>query len=763
MKRFNKLADLSARALTALLLGVSIALTMLKALEIPFSLITVMGLCAGLVAVMTLARFNRWTLCGSLLALAAGLAIFEMRGGQLLTSLRQTASELMRLLLSGEGVLADHATALIVSISLLSAFIAFLFSKMHGGVYPAFLLFLFVLMGCWFLRGELNPWQLLPGLVALALLYARSYKDSPASLRALPLALCAALLTVLLLPRQQLTWEPLVEAADKVRKVFYDYFLFTDPRAVYSVASDGYQPLGETLGGPANPHENEIMQVTTDENLLLRGSVKRTYTGSSWVDSTVNSRYLFIDPTRQGKLTRIFNLDKLGPLEGCFEKDEVQVELLTAGTSTLFVSSRLQSLSISLDQAAYFNDAGEVFIARGVEPGDEYSFTACRLTEELATLTARFDAAAALGDSDYDAIRSEYMNLPNTLEDEVYWTTLSVIEGLESPLEKALAIERYLRTHYAYSTEVPYTPAGRDFVSYFLLDSGKGYCTYFASAMAVMARLADLPCRYVEGYLVKAQPEGVTLVRGSDAHAWVEIYFEGIGWVSFDPTPGQEESPDNQAGNAAPDPSPTPTPEPTPTPAPEDAPPQSSDATPTPEPNNEPDATPSPEPDGLITPTPEPDNEPPQPDNRKKNHVWLWILLAICLLAALGCLAARRARRTRPEYLVSGEGDKTVQLMIWYRAILSLLAFESIEPQGGETPLAFAGRLVAGNEAPAAFLDVARAVSYASYSAQPPEERVLMQAARIYRTLEAQQKKTVRMRYLAHRMLHGIGNYRQIP
>ena len=133
------------------------------------------------------------------------------------------------------------------------------------------------------------------------------------------------------------------------------------------------------------------------------------------------------------------------------------------------------------------------------------------------------------------------------------------------------------------------------------------------------------------------------------------------------------------------------------------------------------------------------------------------------LLAALTCLAILRAKATQPERLAQKEKDASSRLMLWYRAILSLLAFESIEPQGGESPVAFAGRVVKAGEAPAALIDVARAVSLAAYSAQEPDERTFSQAAMTYRTLESQMKKTARARYALRRMLKGIGDYRQIP
>ena len=85
-----------------------------------------------------------------------------------------------------------------------------------------------------------------------------------------------------------------------------------------------------------------------------------------------------------------------------------------------------------------------------------------------------------------------------------------------------------------------------------MLTSKSGYCTYFASALGVMARIAGIPSRYIEGYLVKADESGVIEVTGENAHAWVELYFDGFGWLSFDPTPSDEPS-DNPLPTPDPD------------------------------------------------------------------------------------------------------------------------------------------------------------------------------------------------------------------
>ncbi len=82
---------------------------------------------------------------------------------------------------------------------------------------------------------------------------------------------------------------------------------------------------------------------------------------------------------------------------------------------------------------------------------------------------------------------------------------------------------------------------GRDVVDFFLFDMKKGYCDHFASAMAVMARSVKVPARVAVGYASGTLDGllGEYVVRDEDAHAWVEVYFPGYGWVEFEPTPNQ--------------------------------------------------------------------------------------------------------------------------------------------------------------------------------------------------------------------------------
>jgi transglutaminase-like putative cysteine protease len=109
----------------------------------------------------------------------------------------------------------------------------------------------------------------------------------------------------------------------------------------------------------------------------------------------------------------------------------------------------------------------------------------------------------------------------------------------KSPYEKALALTLHLQNRYSYQSPPPAYPADAEVSDYFLFESRTGHCEQFATALVVMARSLGMPARYVTGYLPgNFNPfTGFYEVRGSQAHAWAEIYLPGFGWMAFDPTP----------------------------------------------------------------------------------------------------------------------------------------------------------------------------------------------------------------------------------
>ena len=115
----------------------------------------------------------------------------------------------------------------------------------------------------------------------------------------------------------------------------------------------------------------------------------------------------------------------------------------------------------------------------------------------------------------------------------------SIVQGAPTDYDRAARLERFLLTNYPYELNVGQLPPGRDAVDFFLFEQQAGYCSHFATAMAVMARQVGLPARVAAGYLPGfINPiTGAHTVRAGDAHAWVEIHFQRQGWVAFDPTP----------------------------------------------------------------------------------------------------------------------------------------------------------------------------------------------------------------------------------
>lgn len=164
-----------------------------------------------------------------------------------------------------------------------------------------------------------------------------------------------------------------------------------------------------------------------------------------------------------------------------------------------------------------------------LQPGDDYT-----VTSGIPTASPNLLAEAG---TDYpDEIEDRYTQIPETTPDRVAERTGEITAEADNPYEKAVVVEEWLRTNRDYSLDVD-RPDG-DIVDAFLFEMEAGYCTYYATAMVGMLRTADIPTRLAVGY-TPGEPAGEDewVVRGTNSHAWVEVYFPEHGWVQFDPTP----------------------------------------------------------------------------------------------------------------------------------------------------------------------------------------------------------------------------------
>lgn len=134
-------------------------------------------------------------------------------------------------------------------------------------------------------------------------------------------------------------------------------------------------------------------------------------------------------------------------------------------------------------------------------------------------------------------VTERYTQLPASTSDRVAERTREIAVDAETPYETAAVVEQWLESNRAYSLDID-RPSG-DIVEAFLFEMDRGYCTYYATAMVGMLRSVDVPARLAVGY-TPGEPvedgEGYA-VRGTNSHAWVEVYVPEYGWVQFDPTP----------------------------------------------------------------------------------------------------------------------------------------------------------------------------------------------------------------------------------
>jgi protein-glutamine gamma-glutamyltransferase len=134
-------------------------------------------------------------------------------------------------------------------------------------------------------------------------------------------------------------------------------------------------------------------------------------------------------------------------------------------------------------------------------------------------------------------IRGAYLQLPQ-LDPRIPEFAKQITATAKTPYDKTVAIENYLRNRFTYTLNLTGKP-GDDPLAHFLFETRAGHCEYFASSMAILLRTLGIPAREVNGFLPGEYNDlgGDYIVRASDAHSWVEVYFPGSGWLTFDPTP----------------------------------------------------------------------------------------------------------------------------------------------------------------------------------------------------------------------------------
>jgi transglutaminase-like putative cysteine protease len=219
------------------------------------------------------------------------------------------------------------------------------------------------------------------------------------------------------------------------------------------------------------------------------------------------------------------------PYPGALVQD---VQLEPMDTSTVFGASRI--LGIRLDS----NGGADSPTPQGGKEGEvqinHSSTLRYRVYSDLAMPTAaelRTDAPPDPSDL------GRYLELPGDLPTTIRALGQRLTADQVTEYDKVMAVERYLGSGFGYSLDIQPTPGVNDPLDDFLFHRKTGHCEFFATAMAILLRAGGVPTRNVDGFLGGEWNKygNYLAVREGDAHSWVEVYFPGYGWLTFDPTP----------------------------------------------------------------------------------------------------------------------------------------------------------------------------------------------------------------------------------
>jgi protein-glutamine gamma-glutamyltransferase len=260
-------------------------------------------------------------------------------------------------------------------------------------------------------------------------------------------------------------------------------------------------------------------------DLKWRGVALSRFDGKMWSNTFAPS---MLRPGLDGSYRLAPAVDKDVSQAVSGRKIHYRVLMEPLGTNVFFLAERPTALSGNYRQMS--TDAGgAVYNLDTAHPVNRY--------EAESELVVPDEEALRLAPNSIPRGMDEYLKLP-PLDIRISKLAEKITVSAPSNYEKAAAVERYLSTGFGYTLELP-RPVPEDPLADFLFERKKGHCEYFASSMAVMLRSLRIPSRLITGFRTGEFNDltGQYVVRASNAHSWVEAYFPGTGWVSFDPTP----------------------------------------------------------------------------------------------------------------------------------------------------------------------------------------------------------------------------------
>jgi transglutaminase-like putative cysteine protease len=306
-------------------------------------------------------------------------------------------------------------------------------------------------------------------------------------------------------------------------------------------------PFGRTLGfaGPRDLGNTVMMDVyvrrSKDNASALarywRAGTFDVYTSNGWINSDTEA-YVYrpnTDPLPTSYLLR-------SNVEQTFTfYFPLTSQLLALSQPVYFnreaeADARLLTATDGLNGQLLLIDPSYVIARDPLRSGDSYDAVSAVSIADVETLRQ--------AGANYPTwVRDSYLQLPDSFPQRVKDLARQIVTeaNATNPFDQATALESWLRRNVTYNERIDGPRPGQDGVDYVLFESRAGYCDYYASAMATMARSLGIPARVAVGYARGTYESAgdVYRVRQREAHSWVEVFFPDYGWIEFEPTTAQ--------------------------------------------------------------------------------------------------------------------------------------------------------------------------------------------------------------------------------
>ena len=365
-------------------------------------------------------------------------------------------------------------------------------------------------------------------------------------------------------PAEPFSWQFAKDLFYKTLSCFSRLF-GSDDRLSDNYGVIGFTDEGGFLAGLGSS-DDEVLYITTNnssiKDIRLIGCISGEFGGRGWVFDTGSESTLRMTDTLEtsAAVRKGHSSSRLDYLK----KLDMSCESLLLNTKYIFSPAKIK-MEESKEKTDGISDRnGSIIADSSLGYKDTYQI-ACyvfnyanpqlrRLLENAAPIekdeweqTVLEEGVSGMEEYSFEEYQQYRSSVYETfchsygVSDEVEEILDKIKSSAGSRYEAAKMLEEYLRK-FRYSTDCGPLPesvsdAG-SFLDYFLFSSQEGYCMHFSTAFVLMANEMGIPCRHVQGYSSEAGFRGSVIVRDSDAHAWPEVYFDNVGWIAFEPTPG---------------------------------------------------------------------------------------------------------------------------------------------------------------------------------------------------------------------------------